>query len=266
MSTFSITPRINAVVRTLLLSPDKRTVYAGGDFGLLALNSNTGKVRFRVNVAKDNGPGRIFDLAIVGSSLYIGGEFNTIGKHAYHNIARLSLTGTPDTSWKPGVASGFSAGRSAPVQALAVSPSGQTVYIGGNFRTINDTSVSVTTLNKPISLLAVSALDGTVQPQRFSPDLTTFDVADKPLYVHDIVVTDSYVIVAWGGENFLSFHSPDGATLKQYSGAGDVQAVDPTLLRAFEDIIEHTHQFNHSMIRHFQRSMGNPLQVRRALS
>jgi len=124
----------------------------------------------------------------------------------------------------------------------------------------------VTTLNKPISLLAVSALDGTDQPQRFSPDLTMFDVADKPLCVHDIVVPDSYVIVAWGGENFLTFHSPEAFTLKQYSGAGDVQAVDPTLLRDFEDIIEHTLQFNHSMIRHLQRSMENPGQVRRALS
>jgi len=47
----------------------------------------------------------------------------------------------------------------------------------------------------------------------------------KGLTAHDIVVTEFYVIVAWGGPNYLSFHSPDGTRLRQYRAKGDVQAL-----------------------------------------
>jgi hypothetical protein len=222
VSTFQVPSQVNSVVRALGLSPDGNSVYVGGDFGLLALDSSTGQLELEIGVTDGNSAGRVFDLAVTNTQLYIGGDFTKVDNTFRANIARLSLDGVLDSSWTPQVTNGFSAGRSAPVQSLTVSPSGDTVYVGGNFEVINSTPVSVTPQNGRISLLAVSALDGTVQPERFSPNVGN---NAKGLTAHDIAVTDSYVIVAWGGPNYVSFHALDGTRLKQYRGKGDVQAL-----------------------------------------
>ena len=222
ISSFQVPPEVDSVVRSLVLSPDGNTVYAGGDFGLLALDATSGQLNFAVSVTDGNGPGRVFDIAATNTQLYIGGDFTKVDNTSRSNIAKLSLNGQLDNSWTPRVTNGFSAGRSAPVQSLTVSPSGDKIYIGGNFQKIDGIDVSLSTGGGRISMLVVSALDGTVQPERFSADVGT---NTKGLTAHDIAVTDSYVIVAWGGPNFLTFHSLDGARLVQYRGKGDVQAL-----------------------------------------
>ena len=222
VSTFQIPFQIDSVVRSLALSPNGEQVYVGGDFGLLILDAVTGQLQHEVSVTDGGSAGRVFDIAVTNTQLYIGGDFNRVDNTFRTNIARLSLDGELDSSWVPSVTNGFSAGRSAPVQSLTTSPAGDKVYIGGNFSAINGTPVDLTTQNKRISMLVVSALDGTVQPERFTANIGN---NTKGLTAHDIAVTDSYVIIAWGGPNYLTFHSLAGDRLKQYSGKGDVQTL-----------------------------------------
>ncbi len=221
-TTFQVPAEVDAVVRSLTLSPDGNQVFVGGDFGLIAVDATTGALIWNVDIAKGNNAGRIFDVAVTDSHIYIGGDFKKVDNIFRANIARLSLNGQLDTTWSPQVTNGFNTGRAAPVQSLAVSTTGDTVYVGGNFKFINSTPVMYTAQNSRISLLAISALDGSVQPERFFPDVGT---NAKGLTPHDIAVTEFYVIVAWGGPNYVSFHSLDGTRLLQYRGKGDIQAL-----------------------------------------
>ena len=222
VSTFRVPPQVDGVVRALVLSPDGGRVYAGGDFGLLILDAATGELDLAIGVTDGGGEGRVFDIAVTDAHLYVGGDFSRVDGTYRANVARLSLDGELDPSWSPNVTNGFSAGRSAPVQSLAVHPSGDTVYVGGNFRFVDGVPVPKTPQDKRISMLALSALDGTVLPERFIPNVGR---SRKGVTAHDIAVTEFYVIVAWGGPNYLSFHSLSGDRLQQYSAKGDVQGL-----------------------------------------
>ena len=222
ITSFQVPPEVDSVVRALALSPNGEQVYVGGDFGFLALDADTGALDFDADVTKGANDGRVFDIAVTGSQIYIGGDFTNVDNTYRANIARLSLTGALDTTWNPKVTHGFTAGRSAPVQSLAVSSGGDIVYVGGNFRFIDGTPVMTTAQNSRISMLSVSALDGSVLPERFYADVGN---NAKGLTAHDIAVTDFYVIIAWGGPNYVSFHSLDGTRLAQYRAKGDVQSL-----------------------------------------
>lgn len=223
-STFQVPSRIDGVVRALALSPDGSQVYVGGDFGFLALNATTGAIEFEVDVARGARMGRVFDIAVTPTQMYIGGDFTAVDEALRENVARLSLDGELDGSWRPGVEQGFRSGREAPVQSITVSPSEDVIYVGGNFRFINGTPVPRTRHDTTISLLAVSTSDdGTVRSERFTPIVN--EQTQKSVKVRDIAVTENYVIVAWGGPNYLTFHSLDGTRLVQYQGTGDVQAL-----------------------------------------
>ena len=220
VSTFQVPFQIDSVVRALVLSPDGRKVYVGGDFGLMALDAQTGALDFSVDVGN---PGRVFDIAVNGAHIYIGGDFSEIDNVSQKHIARLSLDGNLDNSWQPDVRGGKSTGRESPVQAVTLSPLGDAVYIGGNFTSINGVAVPLTNLGTRVSLLVVDASEGaSVRAERFTPFVTK---QDKSVIVRDIAVTENYVIIAWGGPNHLGFHSHDGARLQQYNGTGDTQSL-----------------------------------------
>ena len=69
----------------------------------------------------------MFALAVSGSTVYAGGDFNRIGGRNCHGLAALDPATGLATSWDPGA--GMSTGLG--IQALAVR--GSTVYAGGRF-------------------------------------------------------------------------------------------------------------------------------------
>lgn len=222
VASFEVPAEIDSVVRALVLSPSGEHVYVGGDFGVVVLDVVTGQLDFSIDVAEGALPGRVFDIAVTDTELYIGGDFLTVNGSFRANIARLSLDGVLDASWTPNVTNGFTSGRAAPVQSITVSPVGDVVYVGGNYAQIEGTQVAVTAAGRDISMLPLSALDGSVLPERFIPFITI----DREVQVHDIAVTENYVIITWGGPNFLTFHQHDGTRLQQYRGTGDIQALE----------------------------------------
>lgn len=68
-------------------------------------------------------------LAVSGTNLYVGGDFDFIGGLMRNGLARLSFTGrgVADSNWDPNI--------SGKVQALALS--GTTLYVGGEFTLVN---------------------------------------------------------------------------------------------------------------------------------
>jgi hypothetical protein len=68
-------------------------------------------------------------LALSGSTLYVGGYFDTIGATARSNLAAVDILTGALTSWAPSV--------DDLVTSIAVGPSG-TVYVAGYFATAND--------------------------------------------------------------------------------------------------------------------------------
>jgi hypothetical protein len=63
-------------------------------------------------------------LAVSGSTLYVGGYYNTIGGASRANLAALNTTSAQANAWSPNP--------NSEVDAILVAPSGA-VYVGGYF-------------------------------------------------------------------------------------------------------------------------------------
>ncbi len=94
--------------------------------------------------------GYVDALAVSGSTVYIGGAFDTIGGITRNNVAEIDAGGTL-TSWNPNADQN--------VNALLVS--GPTVYVGGSFSSIS---------GQGRNGLAAIGTDGTLTP--WNPDLS----------------------------------------------------------------------------------------------
>ena len=115
------------------------TVYAVGFFTsiggqnrseIAALDATTGLATAWDPSASGASYHELFSLAVSGSTVYVGGEFDTIGGQTRGNLAALDATSGLATAWDPEVG-----GPSYPVvNALALS--GSTLTVGGDFATI----------------------------------------------------------------------------------------------------------------------------------
>jgi hypothetical protein len=109
------------------------TVYTGGNFSsigglprnsIAALDANTGQATsWNPNASSGNASASVLSLAVMGSTVFAGGRFTSIGGEERKNVAALDAYTGEATSWDPG-ANGV-------VWSLAAS--GQTAYAGGEF-------------------------------------------------------------------------------------------------------------------------------------
>ena len=115
------------------------TVYAAGYFTsiggqnrseIAALDATSGLATDWDPSAGGTSYHEVFTLAVSGPTVYVGGEFDTIGGQTRDNVAALDATSGLATAWDPGVG-----GATYPaVYALALS--GTTVTVGGDFTTV----------------------------------------------------------------------------------------------------------------------------------
>jgi hypothetical protein len=130
------------------------TLYVAGDFsnigatpqaraGLAAVDTSTGNATSWNPNPTDPDSVNLNALAVSGSTVYVAGRFSSIGATpaARHDLAAVNATTGDATSWAPNPTSGSDPEESG-VEAIAVAPSGNTVYVGGVFDHIGATPVA----------------------------------------------------------------------------------------------------------------------------
>ena len=125
-------PNADGLVGALAVSGSR--IYAGGFFrsiggeardDIAAIDAATGKVTSWAPEA-DPYSTSVTALAVPGSTVYVGGEFSSVGGQVRNNIAAIDAVTGQATDWDPNVG--------GQVSTLAVA--GSTVYAGGSFRSI----------------------------------------------------------------------------------------------------------------------------------
>ncbi len=119
--------------------------------------------------------GEVYAIARSGNTVYIGGEFTTVGGQSRSNIAAIDATTGTLTSWNPGAAND--------VFCLAVS--GNTVYVGGAFFSIGGQSRS--------NIAAIDATTGNVTSWQPDADnnVAALAVSGNTVYVGGEFITIS---------------------------------------------------------------------------
>lgn len=130
-------PGANDTVYTMVLNSSN--LYAGGTFTKLgdSTRNRVGSVNAATAAITSWNPncnGKIFTMVDDGTALYVGGKFTAIASSSRSSIASFTLSSGSITSWNPGVDPGSASG----VKAIAVNSN--TVFIGGEFNDIGDSS------------------------------------------------------------------------------------------------------------------------------
>lgn len=177
-------------VHAMALSPDKATLYVGGDFNevngqkaehLAAFDTATGRFLGQVGWNGVNGSVRALDVSPDGRTLYVGGIFSAANWSARDRLAAFDLTGGGLTSWQPKMSVAVP-GEGLRPTALAVSGDGAKVFVGGTFQQMNG-----------VAYQGVAAVNGTTganasgfgRSYLLAPTnwATTLEVADGVLYM-----------------------------------------------------------------------------------
>jgi hypothetical protein len=138
----SFDPSPDDWVYSLDISSDQNILYIGGLFSIVGVSSPVTRNRIAAVNASDgsvvtgfdpNANNAVYTIGLSSNTLYIGGDFTTIGSTTRNRIAAVNATdGSLVTTFDPNVnqyvySSGFSSNR---------------LYIGGNFTTVGGVSPS----------------------------------------------------------------------------------------------------------------------------
>jgi hypothetical protein len=205
-------PGASRLVRTL--ATDGNRIYAGGEFAraggkthnyVAAIDPNptTGKVIHSWQAGAD---APVYALAVLGPRLYLGGAFGAVNGQSRTRLAAVNAeTGVLEVGWTPTVGGAVD----PRVWALAPSPDGARIYVGGDFGNISGRSRN--------NLAALDPHTGT--PVNWNPN---------PSYaVLDLEVTSAGVYVAGGGAGGTGarFDAANGALLWSVRGDGNFNGV-----------------------------------------
>ncbi len=180
-------PPVGAV-QALGMAPDGSRVYLGNGNGLAAVDPNGAPVW---NTASSGGAVNELAVARDGGTIWVSGDFASIGGQARNRLAAVHIDGSVDPGFNPAPDNGST------VSALTVSEDDSRVYFGGKF-----TKVRGTVRN---NLAAVDARSGALTP--WDPNATGT--------VSSLTASGPLV---YAGGSFTNL----GATPRTYLGALDV--------------------------------------------
>ncbi|HEY7815916.1 MAG TPA: PKD domain-containing protein, partial [Nakamurella sp.] len=124
-------PVLNGQVKSVVASPDGKTVYVGGDF--TTINGGTRSRIAAFDVATGNlitnflasADYTVNAIAATNSTVYIGGDFNNARGVARKKLAAFNAADGALLGWNPGA--------DTKVNALVMTPDQSKVVVGGNF-------------------------------------------------------------------------------------------------------------------------------------
>lgn len=143
----SFRPTLDDGVYSLAVAPGGNRLLVGGEFtnvngapltsGFAALDPFTGEPdpNFKLSITREGGPHLVKDIEVHGNDVYIGGRYSLVQGSTGPAVRRYSLTkidgttGALDTTWDVPVSGGR-------IMAMALSPDGEELYLGGFFTTI----------------------------------------------------------------------------------------------------------------------------------
>lgn len=135
-------PNLNAQALAVAASPDGSRIYVGGDFTtvggtarsrIAALDPTTGALISSFNARTD---AQVKAIVATSTTVYVGGLFSSVNGVSRGRLASLRASdGGLNTSFVPVLAG--NATSSPRVNALALSPAGDKLAVGGNFVSLN---------------------------------------------------------------------------------------------------------------------------------
>ena len=181
-------PGFDGPVRSLVISHDGSTLYAGGWFGKAGGEVRKGVAAFDVETGAltDWAPqaeGRVEAIAVApdGESVFVGGSYGRIAGKPQGRLAKVdAATGSLVADFSPEVEGNGGAN----VRSLALSPDGLHLYAGGRFDSVD---------GQPLTSVAkVDVRTGIPLP--WDPDVRRKDDArDKPAIVYALAVSGENV-------------------------------------------------------------------------
>jgi hypothetical protein len=124
------------------------TLYIGGTFtavgewtgGGVPVDSTSGNTTWPNPLSKARVSGKVLTSISDGAGgFYIGGNFKSVNGILRNNIAHILVDGSVDPSWDPNITQTVYPGYVPVVYAFAIS--GSNLYIGGNFSTLNGSTI-----------------------------------------------------------------------------------------------------------------------------
>ncbi len=224
----------DGAVDGLAASTDGSTLYVGGEFstassgpgapgvvrkGVAAFTAATGalKTTFTPTVCSGGGPCGVYDLRVIGSSLWIGGDFTKIAGQSRGALASLDPVSGALTS---AVTIPFS-GRAVPTTATKIikikaNPAGTKAVILGNFTVAGgQTREEVAMLNVDAASGAATSVASWYSPTAFHQAVVS--CSTKHHWPRDIdwsPTGDTFVIVGTGGGHAHPYPAPCDAFTK----------------------------------------------------
>ncbi|MFE2269152.1 DNRLRE domain-containing protein [Streptomyces lavendulae] len=160
-----------ATVRALTLSPDKKTLYAGGYFG--AVNGTPVSSIAAIDVAtctvkqsfRPAFAATVRAIAVTDDTVYAGGDFLTV---AGQPRQRFAAVGAADGALRP-----FRADADDPGRAVEVTPDGRNVLLGGDFFTVNGTNTHALAVVDAASGALTKTYPGFIETNSVVKDIAT---------------------------------------------------------------------------------------------
>jgi hypothetical protein len=226
------THTFNGIIYTL--ATDGASLYVGGAFTTVDKNPVAHLAKFalpggaRQQIASGFN-GTIFGSVFADGKLYVGGKFTSVQNQPRGNLAALDpATGTVDPAWTPDAelnpndaSPNDPPHNNTPIRALAVSPDGNRIYVGGDMDAINGEPYP--------ALAALDPTTGAVLPA-FNPaglfGVTTGvqTMAIVPVDASDGRNAPGVVVAAGGLLNRAYLFNTDGSLARLVDTDGDIQA------------------------------------------
>jgi hypothetical protein len=213
-------PTLDKPVDALVAAPDGQSIYVAGEF--VNVNGVRSKSLTRLNIA--NGAvtagwktvavnGKIVDMKLAGSRLWLGGNFSTIATVSQRALATVNATTGVFDPFMSLAISGLHHGGTTAIQKFDITPDGTKAFVIGNFTSVGGSAHDQAVMLSLSGASAAVANWGT----------TFFNAACSPAfdsYMRDLDISPdgSYVVVsttgAYGGST-----SPCDSTSRWEMGA-----------------------------------------------